>query len=90
MRMRGRTVLRYFGAISNQLAQGPSRMAEKNSYLVGNMIDGKAVAAAIRSEIAETVKYLDTKYGKVGVAISSLPHMQQLGSHTAAGGRDGN
>jgi len=45
-------------------------MAQKSSYLVGNMIDGKAVAAAIRSEIADTVRFLDRRYGKVpGLAV---------------------
>ena len=50
------------------------KMAQKCPYLVGNMIDGKAVAAAIRSEIAETVRFLDRRYGKVRVECVSTAH----------------
>lgn len=38
----------------------------------GGIIDGKAVAAAIRDEIAATVRSLKEKHGKVGASHQQL------------------
>lgn len=40
-------------------------MSEPSAYLSGNIIDGKAVGAAVRAEVAATVRQLQEKYGKV-------------------------
>jgi hypothetical protein len=42
-----------------------ANMTESNPFLKGNIIDGKAVAAQLRLEIAERVKELKEQYGKV-------------------------
>jgi hypothetical protein len=41
-------------------------MSEGSPFMQGNVIDGKAVAAQLRSEIAERVKELKEQHGKVG------------------------
>jgi hypothetical protein len=40
-------------------------MTESNAFLKGNIIDGKAVAAQLRTEIAVRVQQLKEQYGKV-------------------------
>lgn len=42
------------------------------SYMEGNVIDGKAVAASIRSEIAQQVAELKAKYDKVSNSAQPL------------------
>jgi hypothetical protein len=59
--------------------------AEQKPFVQGGIIDGKAVAAAIRDEIAATVRLLKEKHGKVGASHqqhrwgATLPHILLLG-----------
>jgi len=48
--------------------------AEQKPFVEGGVIDGKAVAAAIREEIAATVRLLKEKHGKVTLSSSPQPH----------------
>lgn len=45
--------------------------AEQKPFVEGGVIDGKAVAAAIREEIAATVRLLKEKHGKVTLSSST-------------------
>lgn len=62
--------------------------AEQKPFVEGGAIDGKAVAAAIRDEIATTVRLLKEKHGKVGTSHqqhrlgATHPHLLLLGSVT--------
>lgn len=42
-------------------------------FVSERIIDGKAVAAQIRTEVAATVKHLHEKHGKVGAGVLLLP-----------------
>jgi hypothetical protein len=42
-----------------------SNSGEQKPFVTGGVIDGKAVAATIREEIAATVRLLKEKHGKV-------------------------
>jgi hypothetical protein len=46
--------------------------AVQKPFVEGGIIDGKAVAAAIRDEIAATVRSLKEKHGKVGASHQQL------------------
>jgi hypothetical protein len=54
---------------------------EQKPFVTGGVIDGKAVAATIREEIAATVRLLKEKHGKVGelsVIAALLPCQLQV------------
>lgn len=47
-------------------------------FVIGNIIDGKAVAAQIRAEVAATVKLLQEKHGKVCSSLLVGAHYLKL------------